>query len=1051
MTAKKRRLKILFAIHSWAVGLSLVLLPDAISAQEFHPTIWFDRLTKEDGLNNEDYLRFFRDSDGFMWIYSISGLNRFDGKSLTNYPPEVADSTALASERVNGEFFEDSRRNLWFCTLNAIQCYRRKSDDFKRFFLKNENGQLETGEYIALFLEKDSILWVRSNDKQIYRFNLLTQKNSAPVGKVFYDVDITAAAAPDGALNYLFSMDGSKSAGLEVLAFDKAGKLPSRKVFFDGKTGGQPVVNVHSLVFENERNVWLGTTGGILQLDLKTGNFQNFPTGRNNPVIVKKLDAGTLFVRESKEGIFIFDKKRGLYRRIDARLRSFPESTINGLLRQPYLDRDSNLWLLVDNDGLIFANLSKTKFDALPKTPLPDGAKNYAFRTIIEDANGHIWCSTFFNGIFHFDANGKLIEHFYRENPKNNLPFSNQINHMLLDRAGNLWIATHKSVGWYDPVKRRFGQITDAEGRPVPYVVFLYQLKNGKILASTMQEGVFELVKNGGRWVLSPRKDIDPAHSWLFISEDENGKIYLSRDDVEILVMSNENDRLKKMATLPIQGTINGFSEEKNQAAIWIATSNGLYKINKNDLRLPPENVVDQQFAKEKNFQSMATDGEGNLWLGGLNGLFVYQKTANTFRQFSLSDGMQSIRFDQLAVLKKSNGDLWFGGENGITIVRPNKIRYLSNLPKCKITGVKINDEERRGLSCEKTGATNVSEIGEIALDYRDNTLSFDFVAIEYADPSANQLAYKMERADDHWVYLPKGETGFARYSNLPPDRYVFKIKGANSDGVWNEQPLELIVRIRPPFWQTWWFQLTIALFAAAAGYVLYRYRVRQIREKAELKTRIAENKMAALRAQMNPHFIFNSLHSINSFILRQDMRNASEYLTQFAKLIRMILEHSRQATVSLEKEIEILELYMKAEAKRLKNPFTYTVQVDERLDTFDTQVPSIMLQPFIENAVWHGLSHRETAGHIFIGFYKENGSLKCVVEDNGVGRAKAAELKAQKGKGHQSRAMQIIEERLQLLYSKEKGDVNIRVIDLLDDHRQPAGTRVEISFPFMD
>jgi LytS/YehU family sensor histidine kinase len=199
------------------------------------------------------------------------------------------------------------------------------------------------------------------------------------------------------------------------------------------------------------------------------------------------------------------------------------------------------------------------------------------------------------------------------------------------------------------------------------------------------------------------------------------------------------------------------------------------------------------------------------------------------------------------------------------------------------------------------------------------------------------------------------------------------------------------------------------------------------------LNTRIAENKMSALRAQMNPHFIFNSMQTVNGIISRKDMMGAVKYINQFSRLMRLILENSRGGNVSIEKEIEFLKSYMEIKKRRFKDPFSYNITVDDEVNTFDTEIPSMLTQPFVENAIKHGLFHKKGKGIISIKFLRENGSLKCIIEDDGVGRAKTLELNTQSGRTHQSRGLQIVDERLELIRQSHPGNYKVKITDLFD------------------
>jgi sensor histidine kinase YesM len=282
----------------------------------------------------------------------------------------------------------------------------------------------------------------------------------------------------------------------------------------------------------------------------------------------------------------------------------------------------------------------------------------------------------------------------------------------------------------------------------------------------------------------------------------------------------------------------------------------------------------------------------------------------------------------------------------------------------------------------------------------------------------------------------------------------LFSLGAANSDGEWNSNEKKLYIVINPPFWQTWWFFLLILAIIATLLYALYLFRLNQVRTAFDLRQlaqeqalKASESEMKALRAQMNPHFVFNSLNSINAFIVRNNPLVASEYLLKFADLIRHILDSSTKETIELEKELPFLESYLKAENLRLNGKLQYQIKVDEKIDTFDTAIPSMILQPYIENAIWHGISHKPSGGQIQINFSKDEENALCIrIEDDGVGRKKAQEIKeAKESRSHESMGLKITQERLALYDRKNKTHSTIVTTDLFNENGEAAGTRVDI------
>ena len=219
-------------------------------------------------------------------------------------------------------------------------------------------------------------------------------------------------------------------------------------------------------------------------------------------------------------------------------------------------------------------------------------------------------------------------------------------------------------------------------------------------------------------------------------------------------------------------------------------------------------------------------------------------------------------------------------------------------------------------------------------------------------------------------------------------------------------------------------------------------------RRKTAFDKQVLETEMKALRSQMNPHFIFNSLHSINKYMIDNDKENASEYLSKFSKLMRLILENSREQEVSLEKELSAIELYMQLESLRFQNMFHYNIKVDTQIDTENTLIPPMLLQPFVENAIIHGIQHKED-GIINIKITKEDNMIRYIVEDNGIGRKQSVQIEAGEEKKRESLGMKITQERLNIINQLKKVKAVVNIFDLKDAENQSGGVRIELLLPF--
>jgi LytS/YehU family sensor histidine kinase len=286
-----------------------------------------------------------------------------------------------------------------------------------------------------------------------------------------------------------------------------------------------------------------------------------------------------------------------------------------------------------------------------------------------------------------------------------------------------------------------------------------------------------------------------------------------------------------------------------------------------------------------------------------------------------------------------------------------------------------------------------------------------------------------------------------------------------NSEGYWSKE-INYSFTIRPPWWGTWWFRITAVICLVALFYGLIRWRLHQkfrlqlessekekqlaeMRVKtAELQQQTTELEMQALRAQMNPHFIFNSLNSINRFILQNNRTQASEYLTKFSKLVRLILQNSQAAMIPLESELESLELYLDLEALRFDHRFGYKISVPKDLDIEVLKVPPLIIQPYAENAIWHGLMHKEEKGQLDIEISQENNYLFFKITDDGIGRRQSATMSSKSATRHKSMGLRITADRIAMLQSSNGIESPVTINDLMNTDGSAAGTEVIIKIP---
>ena len=388
----------------------------------------------------------------------------------------------------------------------------------------------------------------------------------------------------------------------------------------------------------------------------------------------------------------------------------------------------------------------------------------------------------------------------------------------------------------------------------------------------------------------------------------------------------------------------------------------------------------------------------------------------------------------QCNYLNKSH-QLFFGGANKFIVQQAKK--------KQTNTHLLLNSVELMG---NKLATFNSFTTHYLSLSHWQNAVNIEFAANGFSQDNI-EYDYHLVTSDLDTIQTAKSES-WAVYNNLKSGIYIFTVAAINEEENTITYSTPLTINIAFPWWQTWWFYTALITLVTAIIVIVYRLRIAQIRKESLLKGRLIEADLKALRSQMNPHFIFNSLNSINRYIIKSDPATASDYLTKFSKLIRLILDNSSQPLISLTKEITALRLYIELEQLRFTKQFTFSIDVIGSIDTDNVCIQPLMLQPFVENAIWHGLMHKQTDdGKLTITFNQNNNRMICIIEDNGIGRTKAVHVSSSLHEGSNSQGIEVTINRLKMANASS----NIHIEDLKNNIGEANGTRVIISFEYIE
>ncbi|MBL7782881.1 MAG: histidine kinase, partial [Saprospiraceae bacterium] len=511
---------------------------------------------------------------------------------------------------------------------------------------------------------------------------------------------------------------------------------------------------------------------------------------------------------------------------------------------------------------------------------------------------------------------------------------------------------------------------------------------------------------------------------------------------------------LSETDILPPHFTITGLDVDPRQR-LWVSTLGaGLFccEWREHTWRVT-QRFYESNGLFNSNLLAVLADSRGRIWVGygfGLGLLEFTDKDLPHIRYFNHRDGLMKEGCRRMKIVESATGTFWVSSPVGVCYFQPDRFQKNSATPQVHITRIHIFDGTVDYLPyCSHVDTATGLPAG-LALPYSLNHLKFEFDGLSLTNPDNNRFRYMLEGFDDDWRVPIQGNLE-AIYPKLPPGHYTFFVEASNSDGTWSLRPSVFLFAIGAPFWQkTWFYLLTFCILAGVITWFVYR-KIREIRkkeaEKTAIQSQMAELRIQALRTQINPHFIFNCLAGIQEQVLQERFMEANDYLTKFARLLRQILEKADKTFIPLVDEIAMLRLYLDLENTRLLQQIDYQINISKDVAEKSMSIPAFIIQPFAENAIWHGLMPKSGSKQLHINICRVNDKqLEIAIIDNGIGLAATAKKQMYKKEQGQSKGIDLISERLRLLQQ----DTPIVLEDLYDASGGVAGTCVKIRIPYL-
>ena len=948
----------------------------------------FHQFTPEDGLPSSAVYDIAQDREAVLWIGTENGLCRFDGQQFNTYTVEHG----LPNNVVHGVKI-DWRGRKWLSSFSPQPAY----------FL---DGKGVTPEWALPF--------------QMRSFSISTTPDSL----VWF-----AWASPES---------GNKSESTLVLFPNDS--LVRHPLLKSSHTG---------LIFDKEgRALSLsGPVGYVLEGDLVVDSIVYPPDIRP----VGCVDAGDAFY--CRQNVFGNEKRMNgpsvfrmdyALQQIGPVFADYESYFRKGNLISSFADRSGNLWFGLRN-GLLFLPRQAGAFGT-PRLLLPGVFVNVIF----QDHEGNIWLGTAGEGLF-FLASTEILSF----NGEQSLPTAD-IRALANDRQGCVYI------GYNTGIVAVLG--------PEMEVLFNRKVSDRRIVYFLPQGDRTWIASDGQLYYLTADFQLSEisggVHGALksMASDDDDDDLYLFSYGIHRF-------RQGEMTQLPFPlGSRIYASYVHNDSLLWLGTTQGL-------LEYEPQHAERVALFDDDIYadvRAIRCDADHTFWVGTLGlGIFLI-RNGRIVRTLTTEDGLSSNMCNDILI---DGPFAWVATNQGISRIDRATLEVAVYNSKDGLGSQEVNYLAKgadRIFAATDKGAISfpasleayqdppLLHLGEVRMGPKQippdrlegplefghhvNDLYVQYVGISYKSLGDIEYAYRLEGIDKNWILT---RSLFATWSSLPPGDYLFRLKAKGKSTDWSAERAFRFT-IRPPWWLTWNF-LVPAIFLALGGvFGIFWVVVRDLQRRNRILRQLQGFELTALRAQMNPHFMFNSLNSIQEFINRNDKHSANTYLTRFAALIRSILNTSSEDRILLSEEIRQLENYLELEKLRLEGSLDYEVKVDPLIDPDWTFLPTMLIQPYVENAILHGLFHKTGPKRLELSFTRlDEQLLLCRITDNGIGRKLAASIKLERYGRHQSMGSSMTGQRMELLQKLQKQPVSVRIVDLEDPSTgAPLGTEVELTIP---
>ena len=1052
------------------VLLIIFLNPSLIVAQNF-PT---RNYTMTDGMPNMSIRSIYKDTRGLLWIGTDAGLCSFDGKSFRIYKS----SEGMTASQV-WAIAEDDKGNLWFGSFgNGL--YKYDGKNFKNY--TTNDGLTDNKIRVMYYSKKYNLLLIggthglttfRNGEIKSFKFNSKNEEIKIVTGfaeaeNFIYIYEYSSSSPlrfyPDE--NEIISVANVKSyyrpgcscfissKGDTVFTLSNYGVNIFREEL---KVRNDSIGQIFGIDEDKRGNLWFAawsvtgmlTKGGIIRYDGKT--FKNYKEAFG----INDSEIWSVMYDREQDILWIGTLNEGLYKVPFPWFSVYPPKYFNlepDKINYIYLDSDNKLWVSY-NKELVIINPDRIVHSFLPKQPLRKSflqSWNHPEQTPFRKELPFIY--SILNSVTSDYKNGNgnkknLVDYSFNsvtESDEKEIIFLNKLGAFSLNKidgeikylgpeaSGNelsisgdtLFLANEYNTTYKPRFRENRINLKPDWGNQLSWIDTFSNNNGLRNVNRLIRKGNRNWIASGttGLWLTEGAKAKNVSKTESTISNslndicfDEKGNIIFGSNTGEIYIADYENDSLN------IKYRLNSESGLQGNSISWL--------------------VADQK---------------GKLWAGTNTGLncidleTLYKSGKYSIRFLAEEDGYNG-QSSKRAVID-SEGNLWMGAED--RLIKFNTEIFLSDFAdpgKIILKSVEINNLPADSALKTCFDPWTMQPVKNFEVKHSENNLVFYFDVLNYRNPGLDRFRYRLLGYDEirnNW-----NDNRKAVFTNLPPGHFTLCVESYNLREPGHIETLNFEFTVRHPWWGLWYLQ--VSAIVLVLGLVIFgtrKYtqseRSKQFR-KAEIDKKIIQLEMQALQAQMNPHFIFNSINGIQSFVLANKMDEVLDYLSDFSKVVRGSLENATKRMVPLEQEIEFLTSYLKLEKMRFTDKFDFQIKGFEDEDAGIVQIPPMLVQPFAENAIRHGFMKLKGKGHLSINYEKyERGIFKCTITDNGVGRNESGSNIQNNSENDRAHSAQITETRIRLFNSPDSPEKYKIVYTDLVKNDKPAGLRVELYLP---